>query len=53
MLPDAISKIIDPLPYSVKIFIAAMISLQALAVLAWMIMMSREISRKDTKEKQS
>jgi hypothetical protein len=53
MLPDALSKIIDPLPYSVKIFLAVMISLQTLAVLAWMIMMGREISRKETKEKQS
>ena len=53
MLPDAISKIIDPLPYSIKIFLCVMLGLQTVAVVAWMIMMGREISRKESKEKQS
>ena len=53
MLPDAIAKIIDPLPYSIKIFLSIMLALQTLAVVAWMVMMGREISRKESKEKQS
>jgi hypothetical protein len=53
MLPDALAKIIDPLPYSIKLFIGAMLGIQALAILVWMIMMGNEISRKESKEKQS
>ena len=53
MLPDGLSKIIDPLPYSIKIFLCVMLGLQTVAVVAWMIMMGREISKKDIKEKQS
>jgi hypothetical protein len=53
MLPDAISKIIDPLPYSIKLFISIMLGLQTLALIAWMTMMGRELSRKESKEKQS
>jgi flagellar basal body-associated protein FliL len=53
MLPDALSKIIDPLPYSIKIFLGVMLGLQTLAVVVWMVMMGKEISTKETKEKQS
>eukprot|EP00956_Cyclotella_meneghiniana_P027559 scaffold62042_cov73-Cyclotella_meneghiniana.AAC.2 len=53
MLPDAVSKIIDPLPHSIKIIIGVMLGLQGLAVVTWMVMMGKEISGKESKEKQS
>jgi hypothetical protein len=49
---EAIIKAIDALPRSIKIFVGAMMGLQALAIGSWLIMMLRE-SRSNEKEKQS
>jgi hypothetical protein len=49
---EAIIKAIESLPRSVKIFVGAMMGLQALAIGSWLIMMFRE-SRSNKKEKQS
>ena len=49
---EAIIKAIDSLPRSVKIFVGAMMGLQALAIGSWLIMMLRE-GRSNEKEKQS
>jgi hypothetical protein len=53
MMPEALSKIIDPLPHGIKIFLGGMLAIQALAIFSWLVMMVREINNKDSKEKQS
>jgi hypothetical protein len=49
---EAITKAIDALPRSIKIFVGVMMGLQALAICSWLIMTIRE-SRSSKKEKQS
>ena len=52
MMPEGISKLIDSLPLAATVFLGAMIGLQAMAFIAWMVMMRNEISNKE-KETQS
>eukprot|EP00585_Thalassiosira_rotula_P024923 CAMPEP_0196232330 /NCGR_PEP_ID=MMETSP0913-20130531/2973_1 /TAXON_ID=49265 /ORGANISM="Thalassiosira rotula, Strain GSO102" /LENGTH=50 /DNA_ID=CAMNT_0041512785 /DNA_START=49 /DNA_END=201 /DNA_ORIENTATION=- len=49
---EDILKVLDKLPYSVKILVTALLGLQGLAFGAWFVMMLREGS-KEEKEKQS
>ena len=48
-----ITKLLDALPQTVKLFLGAMVGMQVLAILAWLVMMGKEISNKDVKEKES
>lgn len=50
---EEITKLIDSLPSPVKIFVGAMLGMQVLAFTAWIVMMLREGSNKEDKEKQS
>lgn len=51
---EIITKLFDSLPYTVKIFLGAMIGMQVLAILGWLILMRNEISTSEkAKEKQS
>ena len=49
---EEITKLLDSLPRSIKIFIGGMLGMQALAFSAWFVLMMRERSDGE-KEKQS